>query len=153
VALVDGRDTRNSAALVIENLVRNMWRNPKSRHPGYAGPAQIMEAPPGHPRELIEPTLGMSEVLEGLGTEQCEDKRPSPVCTFQDGQCLLRQVHDVRFGILCSCFGDRPNPFSQVQLLPMKAGDFLAPLSGERQKLDNRTIWTTDFSSGKDDLS
>src|SRR5258708_16078557 len=35
----------------------------------------------------------------------------------------------------------------------MKAGDFLAPLSGERQKLDNRTIWTTDFSSGKDDLS
>jgi hypothetical protein len=98
VALVDGRDTRNSAALVIENLVRNMWRNPKSRHPGYAGPAQIMEAPPGHPRELIEPTLGMSEVLEGLGTEQCEDKRPSLVCTFQDGQCLPRQVDDVRFG-------------------------------------------------------
>jgi hypothetical protein len=34
----------------------------------------------------------------------------------------------------------------------MKAGDFLASLSGERQKLDNSTIWTTDLSSGKDDL-
>jgi len=29
-----------------------------------------MKAPSGHPRELIEPTLGMSEVLEALGSEQ-----------------------------------------------------------------------------------
>ncbi len=34
----------------------------------------------------------------------------------------------------------------------MKAGDFVAPLSRERQKLDNTTIRTTQFSSGKDDL-
>jgi hypothetical protein len=33
---------------------------------GATGKTQIMEAPPGHPGELIEPTLGMSEVLEGL---------------------------------------------------------------------------------------
>ncbi len=71
-----------------------------------------MEAPPGHPRELIEPPLGMSEVLERLGSEQCEDKLPSLVCAFQHGQCLLRQVDDVRFGILCSGFGNRPNPLS-----------------------------------------
>ena len=41
-----------------------MWRYPKPRHSGHAGSAQIMEAPPGHPGQLIEPTLGMSEVLE-----------------------------------------------------------------------------------------
>ena len=45
-----------------------------------------MEAPPSHPGELIEPTLGMREVLEGLRPAQREDKRPSLVCAFQHGQ-------------------------------------------------------------------
>jgi hypothetical protein len=29
-----------------------------------------METPPGHPRKLIELTLGMSEMLKVLGSEQ-----------------------------------------------------------------------------------
>jgi hypothetical protein len=68
-----------------------------------------MKAPPGHPGKFIEPTLGMSEVLEALGSERREDKWPSLVRTFKHGQCLPRQVDDVRFGILCSFFGNRPN--------------------------------------------
>jgi hypothetical protein len=97
---------------MIKDFVCHVGRNPKPRHPGHAGPAQIMEAPPGHTRELIKPTLGTSEVLERLGSEQCEDKWPSLICAFQHGQCLPRQVDDVRFGILCSCFWNRPSPLS-----------------------------------------
>ena len=55
---------------MVEDLVGNMRRNAQPGHPGHAGPAQVMQPPPGHPRELIEQTLGMSEVLEGLGSEQ-----------------------------------------------------------------------------------
>jgi hypothetical protein len=29
-----------------------------------------MEPPPGHPRKLIDQTLGISEVLKALGSEQ-----------------------------------------------------------------------------------
>jgi hypothetical protein len=55
---------------VIKDFVCHVRRNAQPGHPRHAGPAQIMEAPPGHPRKLIEPTLGMSEVLEALGSEQ-----------------------------------------------------------------------------------
>jgi hypothetical protein len=47
-----------------------------------------MEAPPNHPGELIEPTLGMREVLEWFGSEQCEGKWPFLVSAFQHAQCL-----------------------------------------------------------------
>jgi hypothetical protein len=99
---------------MVENFVGYMGRNPQPGHPGHAGSAQIMKAPRGHPRKLIEPTLGIGEVLEGLGSEQCEDKRSSLVYPFQPDQCLPRQVDDVRFGILCSVFRDRPNLLREI---------------------------------------
>src|SRR6476619_7772727 len=61
-------------------------------------------------------------------------------------------MDDVRFAILCSRFGYRPNLLRQVELFPREAGNFVASLPGKRQKLDNRTIRTTHLSSGKDDL-
>jgi hypothetical protein len=112
--LINGGNSRDRAGLVIEDFVCHMRRYPKPRYPGHAGPAQIMEAPAGHSGELIEPTLGISEVLEGLGSEQCEGKLSLLVSETQLYLCLPREVDDVRFGILCSCFRNRPNPLSQV---------------------------------------
>src|SRR5712671_2979182 len=74
------------------------------------------------------------------------------VCPFQHGQCLLRQVNDVSFGILCPCSWDRPNPLREIELVPMQTGDLLAALSGERQELDNAPIRTANLSSGEDDI-
>src|SRR3977135_1501250 len=69
---------------MIEDFVCHARRNAQPGHPGHAGPAQVMEAPPGHTRESIKPTLGTSEVLERLGSEQCEDKWPSLICVSTD---------------------------------------------------------------------
>jgi hypothetical protein len=54
VPLVYGRNPRDRAGIVIENLVGDVRRNPEAGHPGYAGPAEVMKAPPGHSGELIE---------------------------------------------------------------------------------------------------
>ena len=54
VPLVYGGNPRDRAGIVIENLVRDVRRNPEAGHPGYAGPAEVMKAPPGHSGELIE---------------------------------------------------------------------------------------------------
>ncbi len=68
---------------MIEDLVRYVRRDPKPRHPGHAGPAQIVQPPAGYARKLIEPALGVSEILKGFGSEQREDEWPSLVCAFQ----------------------------------------------------------------------
>ena len=54
VALVYGGNPRDRAGIVIENLVRDVRRNPEAGHPRYAGPAEVMKAPPRHSGELIE---------------------------------------------------------------------------------------------------
>ena len=54
VPLVYGRNPGDRAGIVIENLVRDVRRNPQAGHSGHAGPAEVMKAPPGHSRELIE---------------------------------------------------------------------------------------------------
>jgi hypothetical protein len=54
VPLVDGGNPRDRAGIVIENLVRDVRRNPEASHSRYAGPAEVMKAPPSHSAELIE---------------------------------------------------------------------------------------------------
>jgi hypothetical protein len=54
VSLVYSGNPRDRAGIVIENLVRDVRRNPEAGHSGYAGPAQVMKAPPDHAGDLIE---------------------------------------------------------------------------------------------------
>ena len=54
VALVYGRDARDRSGLVVKNFIGDMRCNPQPGHPGHAGPTQIMQAPAGYARELIE---------------------------------------------------------------------------------------------------
>jgi hypothetical protein len=54
VPLVYGGNPRDRAGIVIENLVRDVRRNPEAGHSGHAGPTEVMKAPPGHSGELIE---------------------------------------------------------------------------------------------------
>ena len=54
VPLVYGGNPGDRAGIVIENLVGDVRRNPEAGHPGYAGPAEVMKAPPGHSGQLIE---------------------------------------------------------------------------------------------------
>ena len=77
-----------------------------------------MEPPASDARQLIKKAFGISEVLEGLGSERRKHKRLAPACSFEHRQCLLGQVHDVRFGILGPCFWDRPNLLREIQLIP-----------------------------------
>ena len=53
VPLVYGGNPRDRAGIVIENLVRDVRRNPEAGHSGYTSPAQVMKSPPRHSGELI----------------------------------------------------------------------------------------------------
>jgi hypothetical protein len=61
-------------------------------------------------------------------------------------------VHDVRLGILCPLFRDRPNSVREIEFLPLQTSDFLSALSGEGQKFNDSPIWSADRSGAKDDL-
>ena len=54
VPLVYGGNPRDRAGVVIENLVRDVGRNPEAGHTGYAGPAEVMKAPSGYSGDVIE---------------------------------------------------------------------------------------------------
>jgi len=100
VPLIYGRSTRNRAGLVIKDLIRNMRRNAQAGHARDAGPAQVMQAPPGHPRAPVEQTFGATKISERLASERREDQRPAPVGTLQHSRRLVGEVHDVRLRIL-----------------------------------------------------
>src|SRR5262245_42116778 len=76
VTLVDGRNARDRAGLMVQYFVSNMRRNPEPGHSRYASAPQIVKAPPSHSRELIQPAFCSTEFLEGLGSEQRKDIRP-----------------------------------------------------------------------------
>jgi hypothetical protein len=54
VPLIYGGNPRDRAGVVIENLVRDVRRNPEAGHSRYAGPPEVMKAPPCHSGDLIE---------------------------------------------------------------------------------------------------
>ena len=115
---------------MIEDLVRYMRRNAQPGHPGHAGPAQVVQPPAGHARELIEPALGMSEILKGFGSEQREAERPSPVCALITASDCLDKWTTCALAFFVRVLGIVHKPSSKVELVPRKAGNFLAPLSG-----------------------
>jgi hypothetical protein len=49
VPLVYGGNPGDRARIVVENLVRDVRRNPEAGHSGYAGPAEVMKALPATP--------------------------------------------------------------------------------------------------------
>jgi hypothetical protein len=100
MSLVDSGNSGDRARLVIKNLISNMRRNSESGHTGYAGPAQIMQSPSGHARQLIQPSFNSAKFLEGLGSEQRENIWPPLACAFEEGHRLVRQVDDVDLGVL-----------------------------------------------------
>jgi hypothetical protein len=87
---------------MIEDLVGHMGCNAQPGHPGHAGPAQIMEPPPAHSRDLIEQGFCSAEFLERLRSQQRKDEWSPLVYAFQYSECLIRKVHDMRLAILCS---------------------------------------------------
>jgi hypothetical protein len=100
MALVNSRNSRNRAGLVIEDFIRNMRRNAQAGHARNARPAQVVQSPPGHPSALIEQAFGSTEILKGLGMQQREDQRPALVRALQHRHRLIGEVHDVRLGVL-----------------------------------------------------
>jgi hypothetical protein len=55
-------------------------------------------------------------------------------------------------GVLGPRFRQRPKLAREIDFLPLQAGNLFAPLSGERQKLNNPAVRACNFSSGEDDL-
>ena len=123
---------------------------PKPGHPGHARPAQVMEPPPGHPGELIKQAFGSTEFLEGLGSEQREDERPSLVCAFQHAHRLSRTGGRCAPWHSLFVIWELSKPAARDPALPSQSGDFLAALARERQEFDNATVWPTNLSRGKD---
>src|SRR5258708_5910076 len=121
--------------------------DPEPGHPGYTGPAQIMKSPSGHTRQLIQPAFGSTESGERLGSEQREDIQPCLLCAFDHGHRLLGQMHNMNLGVLGPCFGQRPNLAREVEFLPLQAGNLFAPLSAERQALNDPAVRPPEFST------
>src|SRR3981081_3635076 len=74
---------------MIKDFVCHVRRHAQPGHPGHAGSAQIMEAPPAHPRQLIEATLGISEVLEGLIPSSVKTSGPRWSARFSTANACL----------------------------------------------------------------
>jgi len=100
--LIYGRNTRNRAGLVIKDLIRNMRRNAQPCHARDAGPAEIMQPPPTHPRALVEQAFGATKISERLSSKRREDQEPAPVGALQHSHRVFGEVHDVRLRILGS---------------------------------------------------
>ena len=64
VALIDGCNTGDRTALMVQDFVGDMWGDAKPSHPGYAGSPQIMKSPPGDAGKQVDFPLGYAEVLE-----------------------------------------------------------------------------------------
>ena len=65
VALIDSRNPRDRAGLMIENLVGNVWRSSQARHPRYASAPQIVKTPSGNSGHFVKLAFGNREILEG----------------------------------------------------------------------------------------
>jgi hypothetical protein len=99
MTLVDSRNAGDCARLMVKNLIGYMRCNSKAGHPGHTDPAQIMNSPSGHTRQLIQPPFGSTESREGLSSEHREDIRPSLLCVRQYGHRLLGQVYEMGLGV------------------------------------------------------
>ena len=66
MSLVDRRNSRYRARLMIKDLICDMRRNAETRHSRNAGAAQIMEPPPRHSREPVKFAFRFTELLERL---------------------------------------------------------------------------------------
>ena len=64
MSLIDSRNARNCARLVIENFISNMRSNAEPCDSGNTGPAQVVKAPFDDTGELIERSFGLAEFLE-----------------------------------------------------------------------------------------
>ena len=102
--LINGSNPRDRAGLMIEDFVCHMRRNPQPGHPGHAGPAQIVEPPSSHPRELIESTFGMVKSWNGLFPSNVKTNGLA-VCAFQYDHCLFRQVDDCSLAFFVRALG------------------------------------------------
>jgi len=66
VALINCGDTRDRSSLVIENLVRDVWRDAEARHPRDARPSKVVKAPTSYARKLVDITFCPAEPLESF---------------------------------------------------------------------------------------
>src|SRR5215212_564204 len=64
VTLIDRSHPGNRAALVVEDLICHVRRNPEPGHAGDHCPAQIVQRPVAHPRQSVELRLCLRVALE-----------------------------------------------------------------------------------------
>ncbi len=83
VSLIDCRDARDRAGLVVQDFVSNVRGDAQPSHPGHTGPTQVMNAPSRHSGNLIKQALSFGKLLVRLGSVQREHQQPSPSHAFQ----------------------------------------------------------------------
>ena len=76
VTLIDRRNARDRAGLVIKNLVGNVRRNAETCHPGNTGAAQVVQPPVSYPTELIQCSFRPAKCCKRSGSELREHQRP-----------------------------------------------------------------------------
>src|SRR5262249_50515872 len=99
VTLIDGGNPGDRPTLVVENLVGDVRRNPKTRHAGHTRSPQIVKAPARHAREFVELAFGGAEVLKGLFAREGKGELPRPRHAQEQSNDLMRQVHDMRLAV------------------------------------------------------
>ena len=85
---------------MVKNLIGHVRCNPQSGHPGYTGPAQVVQAPPSHAGQLVQPALGSAKLVERFGSEPRQDIWLPLACAFQHGDGLWAEMDYMGLGIL-----------------------------------------------------
>ena len=77
-----------------------------------------MKSPPANIRKLIQQDFRSTEFLEGLGSQQRNNERSPLVYAPQHGERLIREMHNMYLGVLCSCFRNGPCSLFEIKFVP-----------------------------------
>jgi len=102
VTLIDRGDPRDCPRLVVEDFIGNVRSNPQPGHSRYASSAQIVKMPPGDLGKFVKLTFGSREVLKRSTLMDSKHVRTLLRHPLQDGDRLVRKLHDMRLGIFRS---------------------------------------------------
>src|SRR5271163_2327996 len=103
-----------------------MGSDTQTSHPGHAGAPQVVKTPFGDTRYRIEFALRCAEVLKRMRPHNRKYEFALLVRLTQHGDGLIRQMHDVRLGILCSQVGEGPHSARKIDLVPNATRGLLA---------------------------
>src|SRR5437764_291238 len=111
-----------------------------------------MESPILHTRQFIEVRLGPAKCAKWPATRRGEHIFARSWPPLEDEQGLIREVDDVRLGILGPGVGQEPCAALEIELAPCRPPSFFTALPCQGKKFNNPTVRASDLSGSNNDL-